>query len=128
MKVAVPTWSGRISPVLDVAGQLLLVDTEQGTESERREVRLEETELPARVRRIAELRLDVLICGAVSRPLEAMLVSAGIRLIPHKCGAVEDVLQAFLAGHLTECAFVMPGCCGRRRQFRGRRRCGRRQA
>ena len=128
MKVALPTWSGRISPVLDVAGQLLLVDAEQGTESERQDVAIEETDLSARAKRIADLRPDVLICGAVSRPLDAMLGSAGIRLIRHKCGSVEEVLQAFLAGSLTDSAFQMPGCCGQRGGFGRRRRCGRRGA
>ena len=128
MRVAVPKWSGRVSPVLDVAGHLLLVEAEHGRELGRRDVPVEATDLLARARRIAESHPDVLICGAVSRPLEALLSSAGIRLISHKCGPVEDVLQAFLEGHLTERSFLMPGCCGRRRQFRGGRRCGRNRA
>jgi predicted Fe-Mo cluster-binding NifX family protein len=59
----------------------------------------------------------VLICGAISRPLEAMLLSAGVEVIPQTCGPVEEVLKAFMSGKLTEKAFLMPGCCGRRRRF-----------
>jgi predicted Fe-Mo cluster-binding NifX family protein len=124
VKVAIPTWNGRVSPVLDVARHLLVVDVETNAEVARREVGLDETHLAVRSKRICELGVEVLICGALSRPLEAMLTSAGMRLIPQTCGPVEDVLQAFLAGQLASEAFLMPGCCGRRRRFRGGRRQG----
>ena len=119
MKIAISTWLGRVSPVLDVAKRLVLVETQRDVELARRDVVVEETELLARARCIAELRPDVVICGAISRPFDAMLRSVGIRLIPHTCGPVEEVLQAFLSGQLTDEAFLMPGCCGRRRRFRG---------
>ena len=119
MNIAIPTWLDRVSPVLDVAKHFLLVEAQRGVELDRRDVPVGETEFLARARCIAELRPDVLICGAISRPFEAMLRSVGIRLIPHTCGPVEGVLRAFLSGQLTEQAFLMPGCCGRRRRFRG---------
>ena len=120
MKVAIPIWNGRISPVFDVAKHLLVIEAADGTEVSRHEEDLRETSLGDRAKRIADAGLDVLICGAVSWPLEAMLVSAGVRVVPYRCGPVEDVLRAFAAGGLTERAFLMPGCCGRRRRFRGR--------
>ena len=125
MRVAIPTWSGRVSPVFDVAKHLLLVDLDGEAEAGRQEAAVEETELGARTRRMAQLGVNVLICGAISMPLEAMLVSAGVRVIPHTCGTVEEVLQAFASGRLTDETFLMPGCCGRRRQFRGGHRGGR---
>jgi len=125
MKVAIPTWSGRVSPVFDVAQRLLLVDLDGEAEVGRHEVVLKETDLAARARLVAQLGVEVLICGGISRPLEAMLVSAGLRVIPHTCGMVEEVLRAFASGRLTDSTFLMPGCCGRRRRFHGRRRGGR---
>ena len=125
MRVAIPTWTGRVSPVFDVARLLLVVDIDDGTEVFRDEAILEETQLVPRTRRVTQLGVDVLICGAISMPLEAMLVSAGVRVIPHTCGTVEEVFQAFASGRLTDKAFLMPGCCGRRRRFRGRHRGGR---
>lgn len=73
-----------------------------------------------RARRIVELGVDVLICGAISRPLEAMLLSAGVEVVAQTCGQAEEDFQAFLLGQLTERAFLLPGCCGRRR-LRGTR-------
>jgi len=125
MRVATPTWSGRVSPVFDVAKRLLLVDLDGEAEADRQETPLEEAELGARARQVVKLGVDVLICGAISAPLEAMLVSAGVRVIPHTCGTVEEIIQAFASGRLTDETFLMPGCCGRRRRFRGHRRGGR---
>ena len=125
MRVAIPTWTGRVSPVFDVARLLLVVDINDGAEVSRNEAIIEETQLVPRTRRVTQLGVNVLICGAISMPLEAMLVSAGVRVIPHTCGTVEEVLQAFASGGLTDERFLMPGCCGRRRRFRGRHRGGR---
>jgi len=119
MTVGVPVWQGRVSPVLDVARHLLVVDVETNAEVARRDASLDETHLNARFKRICELGVEILICGGVSQPLEAALLSAGVRVVPQTCGPVEDVLRAFLSGRLTDEAFLMPGCCGRRRWRRG---------
>ncbi len=122
MRVAIPSWSGRVSPVFDVAKHLLLVDLDGEAEAGRQEVAIEETELGARARRVTQLGVDVLISGALSAPLEAMLVSLGVRVIPQTCGPTEEVLRAFASGRLPDEAFLMPGCCRRRRRLRGGRR------
>ena len=102
-----------------------MVDINDAAEVSRNEAIIEETQLVPRTRRVTQLGVNVLICGAISMPLETMLVSAGVRVIPHTCGTVEEVLQAFASGRLTDETFLMPGCCGRRRRFRGHRRGGR---
>lgn len=119
MKVAIPTWDGWVSPVLDVARRLLVVDVESNVEVSRHEADIEEPRLPAKSKLICELGVEILVCGAVSRPLEMALVSRGVRVIPQTCGPVEDVLRAFLSGRLAQGAFAMPGCCNRRRRRRG---------
>jgi len=124
MRIAVPTSNDRVSPVFDVAGRLLLVDVEGDRETGREEVALEDQDIGPRARHVGELGVDVLICGAISRPLEMMLEDAGVEVIPHTCGNAEEVLRAYRAGGLSEAAFVMPGCCGHRRRFRGGRRGG----
>lgn len=121
MRIAISTANERISPVFDVAGRLLVVDVDGDRGLQRTEVVLEDGTLAARARQVAELCVGVLICGAISRPLEMMLASAGVEVRPHTCGDVEEVLHAFCAGQLNDDAFVMPGCCGRRRRFRGGR-------
>ena len=125
MRVGIPTWQGRISPVFDVAKRLIVADVADGGEIRREEVPLDETHFAMRARRLVDHGVNVLICGAISGPLEQVLLSVGVRVIPQTCGAVEEVLQAFISGRLTEQAFLLPGCCGQRRRFRGGRCRGR---
>jgi Pyruvate/2-oxoacid:ferredoxin oxidoreductase delta subunit/predicted Fe-Mo cluster-binding NifX family protein len=132
MRIAVPVHAERISPLVDVARRFVLLDVSRNTAGARREVQIESADLVARAKRIAQLGSDVLICGAISRPLESMLLSAGVKVIPNTCGAVDEVVAAFVAGQLTEEAFLLPGCDGGGRGLgrgrgRGRGRgCGRR--
>ena len=126
MKVAIPHWQGRVSPVLDVAGRFLLMDMDEGREVSREDVSMAASGSLERARQLRQAGTQVLICGAVSRQLELALDAAGVQVIPHTCGQVEEVLAAFVGGQLNEDAFLMPGCCGRRRRNQaGRRRGGR---
>jgi predicted Fe-Mo cluster-binding NifX family protein len=125
MKVAIPVWQGRISPVFDVAGQLLLVELTDGREVGREEQLVTETTPDERARKLEELGIETLICAGISQPLEAVLADRGIRVIARICGNVEEVLAAFVAGRLGEECFAMPGCCGQR-QRRHLGSCGRR--
>jgi predicted Fe-Mo cluster-binding NifX family protein len=126
MRVAIPVWNERVSPVFDAAARLVLVDVENGVERARREEALPESFLVRRAKRLAELGVTVLICGAISRPLAALLEASGINVLAWTAGPVNDVLQAYLAGRLPDPRWLMPGCGGRRqRQRGGRGRCGR---
>lgn len=116
MKLAIPVWQGRISPVFDVAGQLLLVELADGREIAREEQVVQESTPDQRARKLAELGVGTLICAGISQPLEGMLADGGIRVIARICGSVEEVLAAFVAGQLGQRRFAMPGCCGQRRQ------------
>jgi predicted Fe-Mo cluster-binding NifX family protein len=119
MKILVSVFQGRISPVFDVAKELLIVEVQGAKELGRREARVEETEVSTRAGQIVRIGAHVLICGAVSESLESMLTSAGVWVIPNTCGPVEEVLKAFISSEFGPRSFLMPGCCGRRRQFWG---------
>ena len=127
MKVGISVWEDRISPVLDGSNRLLVIDIEDGEAAGRREVELDEAFLPFKARKIAGLGLDVLICGAVSRPLAAMLTNSGISIVGWANGSVDDVLRAFLNKELETTDFAaLPTICGHGRGGRFRRgRCGR---
>jgi predicted Fe-Mo cluster-binding NifX family protein len=117
--IALPISQERISPVLDTAGHLLLVTRRRGREVERRELVLSPLSPEALARSVAELRVDVLLCAALSEPLLRALEQHGIRVKPHLCGEVESVLRAFGCGQLRRDEFRMPGCgCRRRRVAR----------
>lgn len=121
MKLAVATWNGRVSPVLDASRHALLVEIGDGKVVSRQEHELGTDEPFAKASRLAELGVETLVCGAVSHPLAEMIAARGIRLVPFVAGETEAVLAAYLAGNLPSSSLAMPGCCGRRRRFRGGR-------
>jgi predicted Fe-Mo cluster-binding NifX family protein len=121
MKIALPVWQDRISPVFDVAGQLLVVELADGREIAREVQTLTEAAAEARVRRLGEMGVTTLICAGISQALESALADHGIRVVARVCGNVEEVLAAFSAGQLQDERFAMPGCCWQHRQRMGRK-------
>jgi predicted Fe-Mo cluster-binding NifX family protein len=97
----------------------MVVDVENGVEQARRQETLQEEFPTRRARQLAQLGVNVLICGAISRPLAALLAASGITLIPWTAGPVDEVLTAYLAGRLPDPRWLMPGCGGKRRHRGG---------
>ncbi|MBN2329268.1 MAG: NifB/NifX family molybdenum-iron cluster-binding protein [Candidatus Omnitrophica bacterium] len=121
MKVAIPIWNHRISPVFDCARKMIVVDIEEGGERQRTEYNLDELLFLQRASYLKKLNIDILICGAISRPLEELIQTKGIKIVSYLCGNVEEILQALCNDRLSQDQFLMPGCCGRRRsRFRHR--------
>jgi predicted Fe-Mo cluster-binding NifX family protein len=110
MRIAIPVWEDKVSPVLDTASRLLIVDIENRNEARRFEIYLDEQDLSRRCLRIRGMEIGTLICGAISRPFERMLAASGIRVIRDISGHSEKVLNAHLRGELLNSNFLMPGC------------------
>jgi predicted Fe-Mo cluster-binding NifX family protein len=119
MRVAIPLWQGRVSPVFDEASRILLVDISDKQEQHRQEEPLKTRSPFERAQLLPKLGVELLICGMISQTQQAALASAGIRIIPHICGPMEDVIAAFLDGRIENGALLMPGC-GRGRHLRKR--------
>ena len=102
-----------MSPVLDVAARLVLVQLKGRAEVERKEIVLFERQPEGMVNSLRECGVKVVICGAVSQGLLAALQQAGIRVVPQVCGGIDSVITAFVSGRLAQPEFAMPGCCGR---------------
>jgi len=122
MRVAISDYEDRVSPVFDVAAHLTVVEYEKETEISRSGYQLETLDPYKRAEFLEKLRIDTLICGAISRPLELLLVEKGITVYGRVCGDVAEVLQAFMAGKLSDPCFQLPGCHreGRHHWRRGR--------
>ena len=123
VKLAIPIWNGRVSPVMDSAGRLLTAEYVDGRERSRAVVDLPRASVDHLTRFISELGIDTLICGALSLEFNQMLTASGIKTYPWYRGDVEEVIAAYLSGCLQQDDFKMPGY-GRRRRGMGRR-CGR---
>jgi predicted Fe-Mo cluster-binding NifX family protein len=116
MKIAVTIWNDRIAPVFDIARDIRLVEVVEGRAIDQKQEFLA-GELPVqKALRLVELEVDTLICGAISRPVRAMIAGYGIQVVPFVAGNPEAVIQAWIKGGLREEVFMMPGC-----RRRGRR-------
>ena len=124
MRLAIPVWKGRISPVFDVAERVLVVDVDAGQEVSRSLEEVGPGLLPQRVRRLSDLGVEVVICGTVSRPMTNMLAALGITVFPCMRGDADKVLRSVVSNGIPDSRFFMPGYDGRggRRRRRGRRR------
>ncbi len=110
VKAAFSCWNGRIAPVFDSARQVRIVEATGGRVVAEKPEELS-LDLPVqKAQRLAERGVSVLVCGAISRPLQAMVSSLGIRVIPFVAGDLPAVIQAWLKGTLPGHAFAMPGC------------------
>ena len=109
MKVAMPVWEGKISPVFDVSRRMLVVEVKDGMEVDRCEVPLEGESLPHRVGRIVDLEVDVLICGGISRSLTGSLNAFNITVISGITGELNQILAAYISGEFPGPRFAMPG-------------------
>jgi len=102
MKVAIPYWQGRISPVFDMAREILLIHVENGHVVRRNKTLIVEKNPLARLNYIVQLGAEVLICGAISWSLQRALSSTGVQVITNIHGQVEDAIKAFLSNQLIE--------------------------
>ncbi len=110
MRIAVSIWEDKVSPVLDTATKLLVIEGGIQKKGSRFEVFLIKKDISQRCSFIRKLAIDVLICGAVSRLFSGMLNASGIKIISGISGPAEDVLEAYFNGNLLQPKFLMPGC------------------
>ncbi|MFO7830849.1 MAG: NifB/NifX family molybdenum-iron cluster-binding protein [Desulfuromonadaceae bacterium] len=119
MKMGITIWNERIAPVFDVAGNVYIVDAARNTAMG------ETMPLPqapfAKIDALLRNGVEVLVCGAISRPLLRSAHGAGLQVIPFASGSVAEVVAAWNAGKLETAARTMPGCGCRQR---GRRNQG----
>lgn len=119
MKTAFAYWDNRIAPVFDTARQIHIVESDGG-----RVVRKEDSALPdappwAKAHRLADLGIETLVCGAISRSLAELVAASGIEVVSFVTGGLDEVVGAALRGGLWHHVFAMPGCPDQGRRFRG---------
>jgi predicted Fe-Mo cluster-binding NifX family protein len=121
MKAAFTIWNQRIAPVFDVARTIFTVSVASGEIEDMNQDMLLNGPPMRRVAHLKQTGIDILICGAISQPLQHLLIANGIQVIAFVAGEFNEVCQAWLDGTL-ENAFAMPGCgasSGRQRNGAG---------
>lgn len=118
-KAAFMCWKDRIAPVFDTAREVQVVEVQSGKIVRESRETLEGNQPLRTALRFAELQTDVLICGAISGYVQALIAAYGIRIVPFVSGELRPVIDAWVAGKLENDAFAMPGCGRRLRLRRG---------
>ena len=114
MRIAIPLWNDSVSPVLDTAEHLVVVDIDRETVLSRHEITLAGGG-PRENAGIIASHADMLVCGAISRPMYSCLTSLGVDVHPWTMGNVESIIRIFTKGDTPGPEFVMPGCGQKRR-------------
>lgn len=120
MKAAFTIWNERISPVFDVARQVLIVESEHSGLTYRETFALPVDSVLDKLAFLEQQNVDLLVCGAISLPLQCAVEARQIKVYPFCSGEVSELVDAWLMNRLAQKAFAMPGCGrGRRRKGRG---------
>lgn len=108
MKIAIPVWNGRVSPVFDVARAIRVVDVDVGrgcvSEGSTHAVAARRP-----VSTLSALGVDALVCSAISPPIEAAVWVSGVEVISDICGSPDEILEALAAGDTELSRFRSPG-------------------
>ncbi len=128
MRIAITLWNNRVSPVFDVAGQVILFEAEAGVFLSEKLLLLPQVPAIEKLSCLRQAQTDVLICGAISLDAHSAAVNSGMKVYPFIAGDVHEVIKAWQSGRLNDAAFAMPGCgcrvvcAGRKNHGRGRGR------
>ncbi len=124
MRIAIPVWNSRVSPVMDTARRIMVVDLESNKSGQRQMIDLGGANPHELIKTLEMMEIDILICGAISAQLETQLQSINIRIYPWIRGKVDLILSAFTQGALDREELRLPGCHGRGRGHGFKRRHG----
>ena len=119
MKIAIPIFGNRISPRLDCAKKVLLIEVE---EKEKKVLFSEEKVFQvAGVNESTDFfvsnEIDTVICGGISIEVQNSLMKNDIRIISWVTGESHKALDLFLKGELVPGAMLCPGMRVRRWRF-----------
>ncbi len=122
MRIAILTFGERVSPRFDYAPEALIVELNSGGEVERKRLKMGSPEPAARVAKLKEEEVEVVICGNIDVFSERMVSFGGLELIPWVTGNAEDAISTMITGRLHPGAILdAPGNRKRWRFAKGRR-------
>ncbi|BBO71185.1 hypothetical protein DSCA_51150 [Desulfosarcina alkanivorans] len=109
IRIAIPIFRNKVSPVFDSCTRVFLVDIEANREIDRKEIYLDALALTERVTILLKSGVDTVICGGISDVMASMLTGVKIDLISDITGEVDHVLKAYLDRGLDQTQFHLPG-------------------
>lgn len=120
IRIAIPEWNGRVSPVFDAAEHIWVMDFVRRRQVARHCVGLARHNPDLRAAQLAQLGVTVLVCGAISHSLHRGMNAFGIRVIDGLCGETDAVIKALLTNGQIPAPLRLPGfAAGARKTCRG---------
>jgi predicted Fe-Mo cluster-binding NifX family protein len=115
MKVAIPIFLDRISPRLDCARKLLVLEIEKDHLVDKREVDISHWAPDEKIFYLSKIGISQLICGGIRIEDRSGLHRFGIQVASPLYGEVDTIIKEYLSGKLNV-------SCHQVRQRKGRRR------
>lgn len=108
-RIAVPVFNGRVSPVIDTCTQLYMLESDGRQFVANRTVPMKGASIFERASEIKKLGIQLIICGAVGEAFYNLLKEADIDLVCGITGDIDEVIDAYRDGALSQVRFRMPG-------------------
>ena len=125
MLIAFPKLNDNISPVLDTAKMLIVIEINNGEVKSQSEISLCVEKSRDKAKLIAN-HTNILVCGAVSREMYSHLRYLGVKVYPWYMGKANEIIGFLSNGVIPGPQYDMPGCrrnrqgsCGRRNELTG---------
>ena len=116
MRVAIPTFGDEVSPRFCFARDVLLVDIQNGRETQRTHLTLDDGSYPDRLRVLESRGVSLLVCGGFDRTFLPEAERAGVHIVWGVCGTIDLVLAQMIAAKPPFNGKRNPNCwCHRRR-------------
>ena len=93
VRVAIPIFQSRVSPVLDVCSRILLISFEKNREIDRKEIYLDDLSLSERTSVLKRSNITTIICGGISEVFYNILKGLGIHVIVGKAGEIPEIIK-----------------------------------
>ncbi len=121
MVIGLTIWGQRISPVFDSARKLLVATVQDSRVITKRYVMFKPAVPLLLSEKLIGLKIDVVICGAISTEPANLIDRIGIKCIPFISGYADDILESYIRGEMLTTKYSMPGCGNRLRGYNYRR-------
>ena len=117
IKVAIPIFLDRISPRLDCARRMLILEIEKDRLVDKRELDISHWLPDEKIIQLRQLGIEQLICGGIRDQDRMGLNQLGIQVAFSVFGEVDRIIGEYLQGNLKV------SCCRGRKGRRGLRKC-----
>jgi predicted Fe-Mo cluster-binding NifX family protein len=108
MKLAIPELNGRVSPTFDFCRNLLFVELSSGESPRITDLDLSGLQGCQRACFLKTLKIEILLCGGISKDLEEDVREHGVQVVPWLSGDIMEVLGAYLEDKLPDPRLTLP--------------------